>query len=78
MTKLECEMALVRVAQAAREICKAYDPDINHLSLTCIDGNVDVVAYKQDADEKQLDCYMFADGMYRFGGQYVKAGEVPA
>lgn len=50
MTKFDCEMALMKLVNAAMEVAKAYDADIDHLSLTCIGDYISVRGIKEPED----------------------------
>ena len=42
MTKLECELALIKLGDAAMAVAKAFDANIDHLSMCCIGDYISV------------------------------------
>lgn len=82
MTKLDCEMALIRVMDAAQEIYKAYNPAAHHLSMCFVDGTVMItgcVGVDENGDSiRDLDACRLPDGTHRFGGTYIESKEAIA
>lgn len=73
MTQMECEMALIKLGEAMREIVMLYDASINHFSVTAnSDGYINVVGAEFDGAEliknDLLDASKYGDGHIRFGG----------
>lgn len=75
MTQMECEMALIRVAEAVGEIVKLYDARINYVSLSVNgDGYISVFGIEWDSETHTittpdlLDASKYTNGTIRFGG----------
>ena len=73
MTQLECEMALIKLGEAALEIVRMHNPEINHTSLSINDNGLIVVdGSKFDGTMlikgNLLDAIKYSDGAIRFGG----------
>lgn len=50
MTQFDCEMSLMKLVEAAMAVAKAYDADIENLSLTCIGDYISVRGTKEQED----------------------------
>lgn len=76
MTQMECELALIKLGEAAREIVRMYNPEINFTSINLHDdGFVSVDGIIWDSEKhmiavpNMLDAIKYGDGTFRFGVQ---------
>jgi len=74
MTKFECEMALMKLGEAAQEIVRMYNPECNHTSISInLDGYINVSGAKFDGaklvKDNLLDASKYPDEHMRFGGE---------
>ena len=73
MTQFECEMALLKLAEAAGEIVKMHNPEINYTSISVnANGYISVDAARFDGTKLieggLLSATKYSDGDIVFGG----------
>ena len=74
MTQFECEMALIRIAEAAAEIIRMHNPEINHTSISIgKDGFINISGAKFEGTKliegDLLDAVKYRDGVIEFHGE---------
>ena len=71
MTRIEVEMALTELMEKAVAIAKEYNPAINHLSITCVNDHIMVMAHEWDSEKEDyaqpniLSSSQFVDGEFK-------------
>ena len=75
MTRQDMEKILLDMVGNVGKVAKTFDPEIDHISMACVEGSVQVVAFK--GLDRVLDGYMFAYRTMRLDGEYLKADGSP-
>lgn len=80
MTKQEVELAALQMGEALRTIVWAFRPDVNHISINSVNGQLSIYACIYDDDsneiaENVLNATLFTDGTLRMGDDYIRDGE---
>lgn len=79
MTRKEVEMALLQMGREMKAMVEAYAPNVNHMSITAVDGTIMVTACEWDTERQTyivkdiLDAIQFKDGDIKTGGEYIDA-----
>lgn len=63
MTRLECELKLIELAEQAMEVLREYAPDGDRLGISVVRGQINVTALFKDTDVQNAD-YKDVDNTY--------------
>jgi hypothetical protein len=78
IAKKDVEMALIQMGRAMKTIVGAYSPNANHISISVVNGDIDVSACEYDGEKEVvvekdiLDAVEFQDGTIRINGEYIR------